>query len=116
MKTIVKVYNNCRVALSFLGPAFILLGIYSIINPEGVSTFSGGIELQGAKKFHSSITIVGVGIIMIVVRFKFMKYSKLGNSKNDVPLPTDVKIEKTNDVNENIKRYKKAQADAVKDK
>ncbi|WP_168188013.1 hypothetical protein [Hahella sp. CCB-MM4] len=42
-----------------------------------------------------------------------MKYRKSSDFSDDVPLPDNVDFEKTDDVAENIRRYKQAQKKAV---
>ena len=89
MRIIVRVYNNVRLVFSFIGPAFVLIGLYSIYSPEAVSTFRGGKELHGDEELQASIAFIVIGVLVTFVRFYFMKYRKVGQFKNQVQLPRE---------------------------
>ena len=100
-------------ACTFLGPSLVLFSIYGLINPDEITTKRSGIEVTGSEEAVVSIIFLLIGFALILVRFALLKYRKNPDFSNDIPLPTNVEFERTNDVNENIRRYKAAQKSAV---
>ncbi|WP_020405386.1 hypothetical protein [Hahella ganghwensis] len=116
MKSLVNAYNYTRMALTIMGPLFVLLGVITILYPESVTTHVDRREVEGWEEMKQGLFCVAVGLVMIFVRFFFLKYRKNPDFSSDIPLPTDVTFEKTDDVVENIRRYKAAQRKAVEEK
>ncbi|MCL1038913.1 hypothetical protein L2750_17425 [Shewanella submarina] len=110
-----RVYNGNRTTLLFLGPAIVFVGFFTLLFPEDISTYVNGVEVTGSEEREFSIYVILIGIGLSVFRFVFMRYRKLDNFQNDIPLPTKVDFEVTDDVNENIRRYKAAQKKAVEE-
>ncbi|OZG75034.1 hypothetical protein BTA51_01125 [Hahella sp. CCB-MM4] len=85
----------------------------SLLFPEDGATSVNGQEVSDGNDIKASLLAFCMGMGFLFIRFKLMKYRKSSDFSDDVPLPDNVDFEKTDDVAENIRRYKQAQKKAV---
>ncbi|KKD59176.1 hypothetical protein RN22_17425 [Grimontia sp. AD028] len=112
MSLAAKVYNQLRLSISIMGPCFLSVGLYTFFNPESEVVRNGEV-LNGSERIESSVFFIAMGTAFILARLFIFRYRRNPDFTNDIPLPTIVYFEKTNSVNENIRRYKEAQKGAV---
>jgi hypothetical protein len=93
-----------RLVCTFLGPAFVVFSIFGFMSPDEVVTRSNGVEITGTEETKVTLMFLLIGVGVTLIRFLILKYRKLPDFSDDIPLLSNVEFEKTDDVSENIRR------------